>query len=63
MKCLATGLEGYDPLFSHQVNVPVAKAVNQFAARFSNVEFTAESTGDAINDIRGCAVEIVIYLV
>ena len=29
----------------------------------SNVEFAAESTSDAINDIWGCAVEVVVYLV
>ena len=32
-------------------------------AWFSNVEFVAESTSDTINDIGGCAVEMVIDLV
>ena len=40
-----------------------AKAITKFADRFSNVEFVAESTSDTINDIGGCAVEMVIYLV
>ena len=34
-----------------------AKAVTQFAARFFYVEFVAESTSDAINNIGGCAVQ------
>ena len=34
-----------------------------FAAGFANVEFVSESTSDALNDIWGCAVEIVVYLV
>ena len=36
---------------------------NAFWRRFSNVEFVAESTADAINDIGCCAVETIIYLV
>ena len=40
-----------------------AKAVTQFTALFSNVEFVAESTSDTTNDIGSCAVEMVIDLV
>ena len=64
LKFLATpDLDRSDPCFSHQVLKCSQKRFTKFSAKFSNVEFVAESKSDAVNDIWGCVVEIIVYLI
>ena len=62
LKCLATGLDGSDPLFLTSSKCSRKRSPN-LRPDSPNVEFVAESTSDKINDIGGCAVEMVICLV
>ena len=64
LKCLATGLDRSDPLFLTSSKCPRKRSPNlRPDSPMTNVEFVAENTSDTINDIGGCAVEMVIDLV
>ena len=62
LKCLATGLDRSDPLFLISSKCSRKQSPN-LRPDSPNVEFVAESTSDTINDIGGCAVEMIIDLV
>ena len=62
LKCLATGLDWSDPLFVTSSKCSRKQSPNLRPDSCTNVEFVAESTSDTINDIGGCAVEMVIDL-